>query len=979
MVQKEHLVELIVNGVKLELESQNLGVRMNATLFDASRLSTTQAEYSFSFDIPSTPLNDTVFDYANNLSKANKFRTRYDAELIADGTIIFRGTLIINSYLDKMYNVNLVSIKVYSLDDIFGERKLGDLKWYIDFDGIPAINIYNRTQSKEVTFPLVSYGVFQKDPYNSDDVANDYTSKYYLDQWNRWWVESFYPSHNLVELVKRCFESVGYTVSGDFFTDPTLKEIFLSTNLADDQIPTYNLGRDVFGVVDMDITLKTDELGNGYQQELDFPYYAVYCKGDQYNGFNVQTEYNFNSVHLYDALAYGDVRVNGKTYMYEPKESIIVIPADGFYKVDMSVDTTLNTRTGFTATQYSRDEAGNDFREESMTINPHLTGTTPIEIQLVRNYSDDLELIKGKYNVEYINGNPNDLVAWNKYNNVNQWYTCFPHEDPYNAQRPTKSNDLNFRNTTSILGGERSSSQTTTSTGGGTSQSGNFGGQRTSTRTRGGTIDRDEDRKYTSNNYGYVNNTNTIMAFDPAVSENFICGFSSMGEGTASVIKNGYSWTKSNATLNEAFYPQEGYSHIYSEEGTGYLAEEQTKFNANQWVNCPAWGNVVRTNTTFRSSLSCMVYLKKNDILNLFVVQRHYENNAGTPVHYGTTSNIDLHIEAASPRQYYQLKKDKYQYYSPSEFDYDLNLGEFLNKEKTMSSFIQDVINAFNLDVTQYGKNIDISTHKRFDKTNISAVDIDDRTNSDYEAKSERIDYPRSMAVKYKIDTDEWGFERSAVDNAGGSESVLNDPGWEKYGNSGYTVIDLSDDSYQTTKNEQQLDFSYTWYSKFNWFPVDQNDNDLGGNATILNIPVISKYSYMIDGYSYDESMKYDGYSLTQRMWFRPEETNAYVWTDTYPAEQAIIYTPSNDNGEINLSYRDDEKSLLTRYFNINAYLSSNYVEVECYITADEYNRLRNGAMVHFDSDLYYIVEIEGYDPAGYSKTTLKLLKKVNY
>ena len=139
----------------------------------------------------------------------------------------------------------------------------------------------------------------------------------------------------------------------------------------------------------------------------------------------------------------------------------------------------------------------------------------------------------------------------------------------------------------------------------------------------------------------------------------------------------------------------------------------------------------------------------------------------------------------------------------------------------------------------------------------------------------------------------------------------------------------------------------------------------------------------MIDGYDYTESLKHDGYGLAQRFWMKPEQTNAYVWTDVYPAQRVTVYLPNNlytnyRDIYFNLSYKDTEDSILTNFFNINAYLASNYVEIEVYLSADEYNRIKSGSLVHFDSDLYYLVEISGYDPTGYNPTTLKLMKKVN-
>ena len=52
-------------------------------------------------------------------------------------------------------------------------------------------------------------------------------------------------------------------------------------------------------------------------------------------------------------------------------------------------------------------------------------------------------------------------------------------------------------------------------------------------------------------------------------------------------------------------------------------------------------------------------------------------------------------------------------------------------------------------------------------------------------------------------------------------------------------------------------------------------------------------------------------------------------------------------------------------------------MEVEVYLSADEYNRIKNGSLIHFDSDLYIPIEINGYDPSGNNPTTIKMMKKV--
>ena len=362
-------------------------------------------------------------------------------------------------------------------------------------------------------------------------------------------------------------------------------------------------------------------------------------------------------------------------------------------------------------------------------------------------------------------------------------------------------------------------------------------------------------------------------------------------------------------------------------------------------------------------------------------VQREYHTVIGNSVAYSTTSNVNLKITAASPRSYYQLKADNYNYTSPTEFDELLNIPNFFNNETKVSDWVQNIADAFNLEIVQSGNNVMINTRKHLDSPILAAVDIDDRVNYS-EAEAKMIEYPKSMAVKYKIDLDEWGAERSAVEANGGDESILNTDEWKKYVDSGFTNIMLNDDSYVTTTSDKNLQFSYTWYQNFNWYAVNNKFQKTSDTPVRLRIPCISKYSYMIDGYDYEESMKHDGYSLSQRFWFKPSNSGCYVYTRTYPPEMVMLYEPKNmytnyQDVYLNLSYKDTEPSLLSVFFNINAYLASNYVEIDVYLTADEYNRIRNGSLVHFDEDLYIPVEISGYDPSGNNPTTLRIMKKV--
>lgn len=968
MIYKEHYIELFVNGHKLDLESQkSLNLRFQNVLYDPEKISSTQAEYSFEFELPSTPNNDKIFDYANNLSKLNKFRQRWNAEVYADGTLIFEGSLTLNGFKKGMYKCNLVSVKVYSFDDIFGDDTLSDIPWEIPFEGGGnvrySIDYYNSQLETDVTFPLVSYGVFQKSPISQDNVGKSYTSKYDLDKYNRWYIESFYPSLNMLATIKKAFEYKGYTVGGDAFQDMFLRDIFMSCNLADGQTPDYNLGNPKFGTVNITVqwqnpldvpgTIYDTGTTYGTTQSLKFPYFK---SGSDYWDCSVgecieySPEYNFREAKIYNMMLAeegGNVVVNqDASYLYQPNEQIIVIPADGFYKIRLIYSARLTTQNQLTAAQYVHNWNSHTaamtsaVEEKDITFNPDFKVTMPLEIQLVRNYNENIELIKGKNNLVIHDGYPDNTteMGMGVYPNYENKTGCFPHEAP-GFQRPyfisaitTKWNDL--------------------------------------------------QQKYTDSAFGLVPSDDSLMMYDPAVSDCFIIGATSMGnkvgEGTAAVIRNGYSWSNSYAEKNNVFYNQSGYYTVSGtiQGQTAIYTSAQTSYNANEYIDAPvSYHN--QTGNEMNGMAVCMVELKKNDILQLFGVHRAYNKLNGDPVTYSTSAQVNILIEAASPNTYENLRNRNFGFNTNTDFPVNLHLNNFMNKEIKISDWVQNVVDAYNLEVIQDGKNVFINTQKKFNRSIPFAVDIDDRVNS-ADAESERINYPKSMSVRYKIDTDEWGFERSVT-----PPEKLNDPDWKDYGDSGFTVIELNDDAYATTKSDVNLNFSYTWYDNFNWYYVDSGGTqDSASTPTVLTIPVISKYSYMIDGYDYEESMKHDGYGLTQRFWFRPRATTSFVWTKTYPTERVQIYEPLNlytnyQDTYLNLSYKTTEPSLLEHYFNITPYLASNYVTVEVYLTPEEYSSIKNGAMVHFDSDLYYVVEINGYDPSGNNTTELKMMKKI--
>jgi surface protein len=145
--------------------------------------------------------------------------------------------------------------------------------------------------------------------------------------------------------------------------------------------------------------------------------------------------------------------------------------------------------------------------------------------------------------------------------------------------------------------------------------------------------------------------------------------------------------------------------------------------------------------------------------------------------------------------------------------------------------------------------------------------------------------------------------------------------------------------------------------------------------GNVVYIPVIGKSEWWIEGYKYAEMAQNDGRGFKQRFWFRNKPTDAMLLTQ---GEQYRITTSSNykkyDNDTVYLNYNNGVNTLLGRYFNIDVNSASDEVEIEVYLTPMEYRLISQGASVHFDDNIYKVLEIQGYDPSGTNPTKLKLI-----
>lgn len=978
-------LEIWCNGHLLEL-SDNTGVdlRFNNVIFNPTKFSNKQAEYSFSFDIPATPNNNKALDFPNVMSSSNKFSRRFDVDVVAAGTLIFTGTMILNSYKKGYYNVNLVSIKVLSLEDIFGDDKLSDLEWYIPFLGVQTINYYNRGTAGKYFFPLASYGVFQKSPYYVDEVAADYTSKFLFDKWNQWYYSSFFPSLNMMEVVKRCFEQKGYKVKGDAFADPILNGIYLSTNLSQEQIPDYNYGNERLGTVKIDAHWSNGDNKNnrfvGKAQDLTYQYEPQAFAGSWVSGVTTDVptyDYNdFDAIEIWDMLDSDNPFVSksvtnstgGTTYMFDPNECVVIVPAAGFYEIGLEANGTLKSGDGqIRADKYWFDALGRPRRDISQPTALNARGATPIEIHLLKNYKEDetdCELIYGKYKtVSYSNGSDADDRV------TNTLVTCFPHESLYNQKIAPCSNAKELISSYANLdaAGNNQPSATTRSEDGENRQQAVSPSRPTTSTTYG-----DKWEGY------YYRTASSFMAYDPVVCDNFLCGLSTLSNGVIAARKNGKSWTKLYTTRNDALYEMAGYDLEYIDSG-GTHQIIQTNYNKNLLKYSPV--NTITGNTTaFSGGVHTIMWLNRNDVLSLKAIQRKFSNekdSSKAQTNYYWDCNVHLTLRTITKDSYAKIKDARdTRWGMATTFDKDLRLGNFLNNETTMASFVEDVQKAFNLDIVQDNREVTISRRRvPVDRLSNSVVDLNDRVNLDT-IESKKIDYPSKYSVAYSVNKDEYGFVQSCpIDKQ-------EEDDWEKYADSGYSVIKLDNDSYNIDEQKTTLGFSYDWFADWTWYKTNNDGTQDSGVTHTVSIPVVSKDEYLVDEYKYDDAAKKDGYSLKQRMWFRTQsDDETYFWTASQPRQKIYAAIPVNtyklQYGDMfSLSYKDKNFSILDEYFDVLGLSAANdEIDINVYLSVDEYMRLKNGALVKVNDDLYRVLQITGYDPTNRNKTKLSMMK----
>lgn len=925
-----HTLEIIVNGVPIDLYEEGVNLRMNRVINDPTKISTTQAEYSFTFDLPITQTNSKAFNYANVSAKSNKFSGRYNCEVYADGMLIFSGTLKVASIEDNSFKCNLYQSKISTLENIFGESTMNEISWKVPFKGTNTINEVNADPNTKYFFPLVAYSLFQKVPWNTTDSGNRrYTDKYIIDYSNRFYFNSFVPSLNLVELLKKCCELKGYNLQGDILSDKILNDIYLSNYIEDEQDPLYNYGIPEMGEVsfDFDFHNTTHTTAVGSMDFIEYPLqyippYPGVAHRDNLRNFDTAFVYsllmNHNNAKIENVINESKLLVEGG----------IQIPADGWYQVELEADFGVSMEQGsinncYQATSltanYSDTEYGYDRNMKEVTIDYSLE-TMPVEIQILKYNAEDGDVSNLSHELIYKGDYPNEAP----------WYDFLSTD--YNIGRVARRGSAPYSlylNVTSTTEGQ-----------------------------------------------------SVTTAVDTFNNPDFVCGLSQSNYSrSVAYRKNGYSWNSDNQSETNALYNCNGYYLKISDATTTSYVQQTV--NHNTLVGSPQTSCIPSSNRHSKGKCNMIIKLMKGDILTPFIQGRLYYDEDNNPKLYLIEAKGNIKVKAIAP---FITSGNKLSFNMNSLFDKELNLGNFNNNKQKISDFFSQVQKAFNLSFQQEGGNIILNKNKIQNETT-NPVDIDNKVNTS-DAIFNAIEFPSSISVKWNIDTEEEGFYRSVEDNT--TEEQMQSNNWKDYGDYGYQKVNISnaDDAKELTET---LGFSYNWNRNFKVLDFETykdtiNNIPITMNYETINIPVIGKTEWWIEGLDYEGYSKYDGRGLKQRFWFRGQQLTDKKYelpvngklteTDDWYKITLTSNYKQYGNNIVYLNYNNGVNTLLGKYFNIDANSRSDEAEVEVYLTPMEYKLISQGASVHFDDDIYIVNEVQGYDPSGHNPTKLILMKK---
>jgi len=251
--------KILMNGNEVELDKgDSLGYRLQRFIQNSANFAQKGGDFSTTLTFPLTKTNKRAFGITYHTSGINKFNrtAHFIAEIYIDGVRVFVGIFKVTKISSKGYEGEFRSQKIswIELMDNKTLNKLGyvdnQATWTTPFDGGDTINTANELPNSQtdVLFPTIVYnnspvtdylGFTDVEIFGSYDgggnqitppldFPNDFKliNAYFSDREGLTF-EDFPPAVYYSNLLRKCFEEVGWVINGEIFNQEWFNKLYM--------------------------------------------------------------------------------------------------------------------------------------------------------------------------------------------------------------------------------------------------------------------------------------------------------------------------------------------------------------------------------------------------------------------------------------------------------------------------------------------------------------------------------------------------------------------------------------------------------------------------------------------------------------------------------------------------------------------------------------------------------------------------------
>ncbi|NDV69246.1 hypothetical protein [Dysgonomonas sp. 25] len=997
-------IELYINHQLCDIgEAKDFAVYLKRQFISPVEVSAKDTQRSYEITLPASNANNAIFGYINTEEVKGKFATLYPAQLIMGGVKILDGYFKLTEVTSRAYKGNLGTPPARTIKEIFGDKTMNKAGSYpVPFPNLAMISQYNQSQGAadmRFFFPLVMYGLLPKVPAGS----GLYGAKDGISDNVRFGLEDFPPSLNCLDTLKNIFKSHKLNITGTAFSDERLKNLYMSYKNPSNFDMPWNYGDlgtiKIKGQWDNCWFLPEDEGVNKKQPKLfETTGFLSTTDGDNRGAYtaNMLNSTNLKKLTVLEDLGENitsytedikDYKVNNVVYPRKKYHHSIRIPMSGYYKVSLKGDIYIPRRSDpdffdFSHFHITDGNTGYIFASgDHKSDNDDYLNDKRFELKLIRDRGEgDFTLdgitIDGIYYQNNQEQTQEGLKIKDDQAGKTDGYVYPPIQIPvFNENYP-----LNFKPNQTVFVDPAQNDKLVIGIAWGAFENGRYRAGTPFDRAKGRVdgYDNDENPKrhlnpvwartlaakscHSWNNnykdktlsYVLVNQpTPYIKCIDPsengnANQEDFVLEETRMHK---IVLKN--------APVNYArrgYYKGEAKPIIdasHKDRPVNWYGDGE--MNAIVWFEKGERVTLISTSDTAKGGSNYWLWHKIDFELS---IEPYRRDKGWAQINEFTGSSIAELDWNSKPEKDYDFPKDT------------VDVIRFLPSEVKVDEWIDNFCKAFNLELIQHNdKNFELNIRKKLSGNTSLILDLDQKADVNVNRQNIPFGLPKAYEIGFTVDKDEIGFVESTRRLAADGDYERDPMGEIKAfeGNDGGGRFETGSPESNVVK--QTSNFSYNWMKA-----IKSEDSNFYKDGVF---PVISdKEVWGSDSSDYAEMMMKSYTDKAQRFWYKADGSYRVKINNKVEVDAALV-TDTFDKGQrMELDYKDKPDSILRNYFTILADAQNCYTQVECYLSPEEYDMLEH-CLIRFNGDLYHAAEVEGYDPLGMRKTTLKLIRKM--